>query len=496
MFSKNDEILELTTDRENGTKEKAKSVAHFKQSSSVAEEYWEKCISIIKDNVSNQVFQTWFLPIKAVKYEDNTLTISVPSQFFYEWIEEHYFPLIQKTLVEVIGVDAILNYHIVVDDSSEKGEQKTIKLPGNKIAGRSLSQSQLPFAENPFLNKEYPTFLNQRYTFENFIKGDSNQMASSAAFAVSQNPGGTKFNPLFIYGDTGLGKTHLVQALGNKIVEKHRKLRVMYTTSERFTMEFINAIQMNKVNEFTNFYRSIDVLIVDDIQFLSGKEKTQDNFFHTFNALHQAGKQIILTSDKAPRALSDVDSRLISRFQWGLIADIQSPDFEMRMAILKQKSKDEGFELPIEIIDYIAKNVVSSIRELEGTLISLIAKVTLDRRELNLDLAKEIINGVRYSSDKPITIEDIKEAVSQQFDISIELMESKSRKQEIALARQMAMFLAKKFTTLSLKSIGASFGNRDHSTVLHSCQAIENYLVTDKTVKASYETLLKKFQKV
>jgi chromosomal replication initiator protein len=495
LFSKIDELLELTLYRENGNKERDISTDNVKQSNSVAEEFWDRCRTIIKDNVSGQVFQTWFSPIKALRFENNTLTISVPSQFFYEWIEEHYFPLLQKTLVQVIGDDARLSYHIVVDENLEKDEQKSIKLPGNKYSTRSVPQNQLPFAENPYLNKEYPTFLNHRYTFENFIKGDSNQMASSAAFAVSQNPGGTKFNPLFIYGDTGLGKTHLVQALGNKIVEKHRKLRVMYTTSERFTMEFINAIQMNKVNEFTNFYRSIDVLIVDDIQFLAGKEKTQDNFFHTFNALHQAGKQIILTSDKAPRALSDVDSRLISRFQWGLIADIQSPDLEMRMAILNQKSRDEGLELPVEIVEYIAKNIVSSIRELEGTLISLIAKVTLDRRELNLELAKEVINGVNYSSNKPITIDDIKEAVSLQMNMSIELMESKSRKQEIALARQMAMFLAKKFTTLSLKSIGASFGNRDHSTVLHSCQAIENYLVTDKTVKAAYETLLKKFQK-
>lgn len=488
-------MRELTLNRENGNKEIATSDDNVKQSSSIAEKYWDECRNIIKDNVSNQVFQTWFAPIKALKYEDCSLTVSVPSQFFYEWIEEHYFPLLQKTLVQIIGEEAKLHYHIVVDDSIEREEQKSIKLPGNKYPSRSVAQSQLPFAENPFLNKEYPTFLNHRYTFENFIKGDSNQMASSAAFAVSQDPGGTKFNPLFIYGDTGLGKTHLVQGIGNKIVEKHRKLRVMYTTSERFTMEFINAIQMNKVNEFTNFYRSIDVLIVDDIQFLAGKEKTQDNFFHTFNALHQAGKQIILTSDKTPRALNDVDSRLISRFQWGLIADIQPPDLEMRMAILNKKSMDEGFELPLDIVEYIAKNVVTSIRELEGTLISLIAKVTLDRRELTLELAKEVINGVNYSSNKIITIEDIKEAVSNQMKISIELMESKSRKQEIALARQIAMFLAKKFTSLSLKSIGASFGNRDHSTVLHSCQAIENYLVTDKTVKATYESLLKKFQK-
>lgn len=456
-----------------------------------AEAYWKKCLEIIKDNVSSQVFKTWFQPIEAYKWDNKTLEVVVPSQFYYEWIEEHYFDLIQKTINKVLGEGTSLKYQLVVDDSKNK---QTIRVPGLKYPPTG-SQNALPFAQSKTQNKEVPSNLNPRYAFENFIIGESNQLACSAAMAVSKNPGGTRFNPLVIYGDTGLGKTHLVQGIGNFIIQKNNNLRSLYTNSERFTMEFINAIQNNSVNDFVNFYRSVDVLIVDDIQFFGGKEKTQDSFFHTFNALHQAGKQLVLTSDKPPRELLDVDARLISRFQWGLTVDIQAPDLEMRMAILQKKSEDEGIELPNEIVEYIARNVTQSIRELEGTLISLIAKVTLDRRDLTLDLAREVVQGVATTEPKPLTIDDIKDAVSNYYKLPIDLLESKSRKHEIALARQMAMYIAKQLTQLSLKSIGSHFGNRDHSTVLHSCQTIENYLVTDREVKNSFELLFNKFKR-
>jgi len=255
-------------------------------------------------------------------------------------------------------------------------------------------------------------------------------------------------------------------------------------------MEFVNAIQNNKVNDFINYYRSVDILIVDDIQFFGGKEKTQDNFFHTFNALHQAGKQLVLTSDKPPKDLRDVDDRLISRFQWGLTVDVQHPDLEMRMAILQKKSLDEGIDLPADSVEYLARNVKSSIRELEGTLISLIAKVTLDKRDLNLDLVREVVQGMAKSNNEPLTIDTIKETVASYYKLPVEILASPSRKHEIALARQMSMFLAKRLTQNSLKTIGSHFGNRDHSTVLHSCQTIDNYLATDRTVKAAYEYLL------
>lgn len=457
------------------------------------ESYWNKCLAIIKDNVSNQVFRTWFEPLKAISVEDSKITVRVPSYFFCEWIEEHFYPLLQKTLQQVIGENAKLQYHVVVDDSNNSPEKRTVSVPGFKN-GTQQNQNALPFAHNPIAIQEFPSFLNPRYSFDSFLRGDCNQLASSAAMAVSQNPGGTRFNPLMIYGDTGVGKTHLAQAIGNFICKKNRRARVLYTTSERFTMEFVNAIQNNKSNEFISFYRSIDVLIVDDIQFFAGKEKTQDNFFHTFNALHQAGKQIVLTSDKPPRNLSEVDDRLISRFQWGLTVDIQPPDLEMRMAILQKKSLDEGWELPHDIIEFIAKNVTHSVRELEGILISLTAKVTLDRREMNLELAREVVFSVANNQPKILTIDDIKESVSIYYNISVTDIESKYRKHEITLARQMCMFIAKQLTQLSLKSIGSNFGGRDHSTVLHSCQTIENYLVTDRSVKHAYEALMKKLK--
>ncbi|MBM2816722.1 MAG: chromosomal replication initiation protein [Ignavibacteria bacterium] len=458
--------------------------------------YWSKCLNIIQDNVSSQVFKTWFEQIKPLQWENNQLTIQVPSQFFYEWIEEHYYSLLQKTVLEVMGAGAKLQYQVIVEEIEDKSqESRTIKLPAFKHPP-APEQTMINFNEPTFQVQDFPTFLNNRYTFDNFIAGESNQLAKSAAMAIANNPGGTRYNPLFVYGDTGLGKTHLIQAIGNEIIRGNGHKRVLYSNSERFTMEFINAIQNNKSNEFVNFYRSIDVLLLDDIQFFGGKEKTQDNFFHTFNALHQAGKQLVLTSDKPPRDLKDVDERLISRFQWGLTVDIQAPDLEMRMAILQKKSADEGIELPTETIEFLARNVKSSIRELEGTLISLLAKVMLDRRELNLDLAREIIYGISIRDPKPLTIDDIIEIVAKYYKLPPELLISKSRKHEVALARQMSMYLSKQLISLSLKNIGEHFGGRDHSTVMHSCHTIQNYLSTDKTVKIAYDSLVEKIRKM
>ncbi|HYF02138.1 MAG TPA: chromosomal replication initiator protein DnaA, partial [Patescibacteria group bacterium] len=443
--------------------------------------------------VSSQVFKTWFEPTKALRWHDNQLTIQVPSQFFCEWIEEHYYALLQKTIYQVLGVSARLQYQVVVDESEDTLENRTIKLPAFKHPpAAATAQSSLPFAQSAPVQQNFPVFLNPRYTFDNFIRGESNQLAVSAAMAIADNPGRTRFNPLVLYGDTGLGKTHLVQAIGNQILQKNRNARILYTSSERFTMEYVSAIQNNKVNDFTNFYRGVDVLIVDDIQFFAGKEKTQDNFFHTFNALHQSGKQLILTSDRPPKDLADVDDRLISRFQWGLTADVQMPDYEMRMAILQRKSADEGMELPQEVIEYVARHVTSSVRELEGCLISLIAKVSLDGREMTVDLARTVVEGIAGTgSARPLTINDIKAEAANYYNLSVELLEGKTRKHEVVLARQVAMFLAKHLTHMSLKSIGASFGKRDHTTVLHSCQMIENYMERELEVRKAVEALKK-----
>ncbi len=455
----------------------------------LAVNYWNKCLEFIRDNVSKQVFKTWFEPVKAIKLENNMLTVQVPSQFFYEWIEEHYYSLLQKTINKILGPEARLQYEVIVDEGDDTLESRTIKVPAFK--NQPVTQPSLAFGKNT-KEIDFKTNLNNRYSFENFVIGESNQFASSAALAVAKNPGGTKYNPLVIYGNTGLGKTHLIQAIGNYVVRNNSIAKVFYTTSDEFTSEFVNAIQNNKLSEFINYYRSVDVLIVDDIQFFAGKEKTQDNFFHTFNALHQAGKQLVLTSDKPPRELQDVDERLISRFQWGLITDIQQPDLEMRMAIIQKKSNDEGIELPMEIVEYLARNIKSSIREIEGALITLIAMVTFDKRKITLELAKEVVEGLIKPKNTTITIDYIKEIVADYYNLTCEQIASKSRKQEIALARQMAMYLAKKYTQCSLKTIGSYFGNRDHSTVLHSCQTIEGYISVDSMVRTAYEILCKR----
>ena len=500
-MKKSDTLNLFAADAQRGvstTSTKAMGRAGSTIGSTDAETLWSQCLMIIRDNVSDQVFKTWFEKMRPVKWDGSTLTLELPSHFFFEWIEQHYASLLNKTVQKVLGPKSKLQFEVVVDEHAATPSQRTVKLP----ALRGASQPALPFADGkpqsvPQAQRttqvtHYPTFFNPRYTFDNFIRGENNQLASSAGIAVADNPGKTKFNPLVIYGPTGLGKTHLVQAIGNRVLQRNPNARVLYTNSEKFTMEYINAIQTNKVPEFTNFYRGVDVLIVDDIQFLGGKEKTQDMFFHTFNALHQEGKQLILTSDKQPKDLADLDERLISRFQWGLITDVQPPDLETRIAILQQKSMEEGMDIPGDILEYIGRHVTSSVRELEGCLISLLAKVSLDNRELTLELAKDVVRGVSSSSmARTLTIDEIKKEVSAYYSIEPTLLSAKTRKHEIVLARQMCMYLAKQLTQTSLKSIGMHFGGRDHTTVLHSCQQILNYIDTDRKVRQDVEFLKK-----
>ncbi|MCS6807916.1 MAG: chromosomal replication initiator protein DnaA [Bacteroidota bacterium] len=467
------------------------------QEASSADALWAQCLDIIRDNINHQVFRTWFANIRALSWNGSKLLIQVPSQFYYEWIEEHYGALMRTVIAQILGPHAELQYEVIIDKSEDITlEDRTIRLPAMRqqpVGQPSFAQVGLPFAQQQSIPQNFPTYLNPNYVFENFIRGESNQLAAAAAIAIAENPGKTKYNPLVIYGSTGLGKTHLVHALGNRALQLHRNIRVFYTNSERFTMEYINAIQSGKVNEFTNFYRSVDILIVDDIQFFSGKEKTQDNFFHTFNALHQSGKQIILTSDKPPKEIQGVDERLISRFQWGLTADIQPPDYEMRLAILQRKAADEGAELPVDVMEYLARNITSSVRELEGCLISLLAKVSLDGRELTLDLAREVVKGIATEQPpKEVSVKTVLQAVSEYYDISPALITGKTRKQEVVLARQMAMYLLKQYTQLSLKSIGMHFGGRDHTTVIHSCTMVKNYLETDTRTQAALIAILQK----
>lgn len=469
-----------------------------------AEAIWKGCLKTIRENINTQSYRTWFDPVKPLNFNGEELLIEVPSQFFYEWLEEHYYKLIHDTLEQLIGNRIRLVYsvrdddvyddqHLLLDDvkddadndSSNKGEDQSSEKADGNIYVANFQNKPLP---------DIASMLNTQYTFDNFIKGDSNQFARAAALAVANNPGGTSFNPLVVYGGVGLGKTHLIQALGNQAVKLNKNIRVCYVSSEKFTIDFVDAIQTDRVNDFSNYYRGMDLLIVDDIQFFSGKEKTQDNFFHTFNTLHQMGKQIVLSVDRPPKELRGLDERLISRFQWGLTADIQAPDLETRIAILRMKSINDGIDIPQEVIEFIAVNVTSNIRELEGCLISLLARSSLESKEINVDLARDVLQSVVSNVKSPISIEEIQHIVCDYFNIPDDLIRAKTRKQEVVNARQIAMYLVKELTNSSLKTIGLHFGGRDHSTVIHSCQTVEEQLKINQRFRDTVHQVKRKIE--
>ncbi len=461
---------------------------------------WVACLDLIKEAVNTQSYKTWFEPIRPLGLSGGKLMLQVPSQFFYEWLEEHYDGILQATVSRVLGKDAGLDYSIRTEEVEPEFDYRAMASDSPRPEASYPTQPssfRTPDirTSSPRMPGEAPrmeTFLNPRYTFENFIKGESNQLARAAASAVANNPGGTSFNPLVLYGGTGLGKTHLIQALGNSALANKKARRVIYVSSEKFTIEFVDAIQSDRINDFSSFYRSMDILIVDDIQFFSGKEKTQDNFFHTFNELHQIGKQIVLSSDRPPKELKGLDDRLLSRFQWGLTADIQPPDLETRIAILRMKSEEDGIDLSQDVIECIAVNVTSNIRELEGCLISLLAKSSLEGRQINVDLAREVVRTVVGEIRSPITIEEIQRLVCEYFSLPEDLVRAKTRKQEVVTARQIAMYLAKELTNSSLKTIGLHFGGRDHSTVIHAYQSVEDQMKIDPKFNTNVQQIRRK----
>lgn len=467
------------------------------------ENVWANCLKFIGDNVSSQAFKTWFLPIKSVRLEEEVLTIQVPSQFFYEWLEEHYVDLLRKSIGKELGKESRLEYSIIMEQPASGNSPYTVKVPTTSraaVRNRSVNMPVDPAEvtiRNPFvipglkkLNIE--SNLNPNYSFENFVEGDCNRLARSAGFAVAEKPGGTAFNPLLIYGGVGLGKTHLAHAIGIEIKNKSPEKTVLYVNAEKFTHQFIDSVRNNSVNDFSHFYQLMDVLIVDDVHFFSGKEKTQDVFFHIFNHLHQTGKQIILTSDKAPVELQGMEQRLLSRFKWGLSADIQVPSLETRMAILDKKMYADGIELPREVMEYLAYSIYTNIRELEGALISLIAQSSLNRKAITMDLAKQMIDKFVKNTAREVSIDYIQKVVCDYFDLPIELLKSKTRKREIVQARQIAMYFAKKMTKSSLANIGLHCGGKDHATVLHACRTVNNLSETDKHFRRYLEDLDKK----
>jgi chromosomal replication initiator protein len=454
---------------------------------------WNNCLNIIRKSIDAQPFKTWFEPIKPVKLTEEVLTIQVPNKFFYEWLEEHYVDLLRKAVKKELGYNGTLEYNIMIENHRQIStlQQPPVKI--GKVEGDDIKIMN-PFVIPGIRKLKIDTQLNPIYTFDTFVEGECNRFPGSAGMAIAKKPGGTAFNPLVIYGDVGLGKTHLSQAIGNEIMRKFEDKQVLYVTIEKFTNQVIQAIKSHSVNDFMNFYQMIDVLIVEDIQFLSGRSKTQEIFFNIFNQLHQTGKQIILTSDRVPKDLSDVDTRLISRFKWGLVADLRAPDFETRVKILNKKLEKEGLTLTDEIKDYICSHIKNNIRELEGVVISLVAQSTLNRRIIDLKLVKDVVKQFVSQVDKEISVDNIKLLVAKYFDVPVEKLHSKTRMREVVMARQLSMYLAKNYTNSSLKVIGDSFGGRDHSTVIHSLKAVQDMMDTDLLFKDKVNALVKKVQ--
>ncbi len=468
-----------------------------------AQTVWNNCLSFIKDNIQPQAYKTWFEPIAAVKLTDNALSIQVPSKFFYEWLEEHYVKILKVALTKELGDTAKLVYVIKMENSYGNKQPFTERIPSSNrgvLKSQDVDiplQNKNPELKNPFVipgirNVKIESQLNPNYNFENFLEGDSNRLARNAGLAVANKPGGTSFNPLLIFGGVGLGKTHLAHAIGVDIKDKYPEKTVLYISAEKFTQQYIDSVKKNNRNDFIHFYQIIDVLIIDDVQFLSGKSGTQDVFFHIFNHLHQNGKQVILTSDKAPVDMQDIEQRLLSRFKWGLSAELQTPDFETRVSILKNKLYRDGVDMHDDIIEYVAKHIKTNVRELEGAIISLIAQSSFNKKEITVSLAKEIVEKFVKNTKREVSIDYIQKVVSDYFQMDVSTLQSKTRKRHIVQARQLAMFFAKKFTKASLASIGSQIGKRDHATVLHACKTVDNLSSTDKQFRKYVEDLSKK----
>jgi len=468
------------------------------------EQVWDNCLKIFRDNINYQSYRTWFEPIKPISLDSDVLTIEVPSQFFYEWLEEHYVEIIGKTIKRELGKNGRLEYRILIENQNKTNPasvrmpagQKNATAENNFLEFNSKHETPVknPFAIPGLKRSQIDPQLNPNHVFESFVEGECNRLSRNAGMAVAEKPGGTAFNPLVVYGNAGLGKTHLVHAIGNQVKKNFPNKTVLYVSAEKFINQFIEHSRNNEVNDFINFYQLIDVLIIDDIQFFAPAIKSQDAFFAIFNHLHQNGKQLILTSDKPPKDLEGVQERLLSRFRWGLSADLQAPDFETRMAILEYKMRKEGLELPLEVVKYLAYNVQNNIREMEGALVSLFAHSTLVKREIDLELTKKVLRNIIKTSSKEVTIDAIQKMVCDYYTITYDKLQAKTRKREIVQARQISMFLAKKFTKNSLKTIGEHFGGRDHTTVIHSCQTVNDLMDTDGVFRDQVKELQQKVQ--
>jgi len=447
---------------------------------------WDNCLIIIKDIVSPSSFRTWFEPIRAINLEGTTLTLEVPSEFFREYLEEHYLNLLSATLKREIGANAKLIYKVNIlkdesityNGSTHKNlSEQSINFPKSNIAS-STGTYAIPGLKKMTIDPN----LNNNLTFDKFIEGSCNKLGRSAGLEIAKNPGKTAFNPFFVYGGPGLGKTHLAQAIGLEIKEKSPEKIVLYVTANQFQTQYMDAVMVkNKLTDFLHFYQSIDVLILDDVHEFADKNGTQNAYFQIFNHLQQLGKQIVLTSDRAPVELKGLELRLLSRFKWGLTCELQAPNYETRYNILKNKSQEAGRVLEDDICEYIATKVQSNVRELEGTLNSLFANATLLKKPITKELAQELIDHIASKPKEDISIKSIKKTVCQYFGLSSDQLVSQTRKRDIAQARQIAMYLSRNLTNNSLASIGSQLGNRNHATVLYACTTVCDLKDTDNT---------------
>lgn len=466
---------------------------------------WDNCLRFIKDNVKAAEYRTWFETIVPVKLNGKVLTIQVPSTFYYEYLEETYIDLLRKALLAELGEGAGLEYNVVMQNNMPHQPSTIITMPTNDKRDLYNNPVNMPNEDhssikNPFVipgiqKLQIDPKLNNRNTFNRLVEGEFNRLARSAGYAIATNPGKTTFNPLFIYGASGLGKTHLAQAIGIETKDRYQDKVVLYVTGHEFETQFVDATINNKRNDFLHFYQMIDLLIIDDIHELSGnKAKTQDIFFEIFNHLHQTGKQLIITSDKAPADMEGIEERLLSRFKWGLSAELTTPDYESRKAILKQYAYNEGIEISDDILDYVAAHITNNIRELEGALISLLAHSTLNKETITIELARQIIDKLVKNTTRELSVGYIQKVVCDYFNLQAEAITSKTRKREIVQARQIAMYFAKNMTKLSLATIGSQIGGKDHATVLHACKTVNNLIDTDRQFKGYIDEIEKKLK--
>ncbi|NDV68167.1 chromosomal replication initiator protein DnaA [Dysgonomonas sp. 25] len=457
---------------------------------------WSNCLNVVKDNIPDSAFKTWFLPIVPLSYENKVLTIQVPSQFFYEYLEEKFVDLLRFTLHREIGPDTVLQYRILMENTTNtvvnyRGETKS--QTAEKLVQHNAHKIPSPFAK--VVNDDLDSQLNRKYTFDNFYEDVSNKLARTAGETISNNPGKTAFNPLFVHGASGVGKTHLCHAIGNKIKELHPEKRVLYVSAHLFKVQYAEAGRNNTTNDFINFYQGIDVLLIDDIHELAGIEKTQNTLFHIFNHLHQNNKQLILTCDKAPSELKGVEERLLTRFRWGLTTKVEHPSKALRLKILQNKILQDGLSIPEDVVDYIAENVTENARDLEGVIVSIMAHSLVYDREIDMALARRVIDqAIKKIEKKKITVDTIQDTVCEYYNLKPELIHTASRKRQIVQARQITMYLSKQYTEMSLAQIGSLIGKKNHATVLHACRMVKEQMEVDKLFRDEISEIEKKLK--